>query len=77
MINSKKHKQKYTLNYEKTVFDLGGTTVEGKHKFLFKKRIRLFLPIVLVIVWCISSTVVYVYQFKHLFEKILKLLITL
>ena len=42
-----------------------------------KKKISIFLPIVLVIVWCTSSTAAYLYQFNHLFEKIWKLLVTL
>ena len=35
-----KDKHKYTLNYEKTVLALEGTTVDGKKKILFNKRIR-------------------------------------
>ena len=42
-----------------------------------KKKVSIFLPVVLVIVWCASSTVAYLYQFYHLFEKIWKMLVTL
>ena len=42
-----------------------------------KKKVSISLPVVLVIVWCAFSTVAYLYQFNHLFEKIWKLLVTL
>ncbi len=42
-----------------------------------KMKISISLPIVLVIVWCTSSTAAYLYQFNHLFEKIWNMLVTL
>ena len=42
-----------------------------------KKKNSISIPIVLVIVWCISTTTAYLYQFNHLFEKIWNLLVTL
>ena len=42
-----------------------------------KNKVSISLHVVLVIVWCTSSTVAYLYQFNHLFEKIWKLLVTL
>jgi len=42
-----------------------------------KKKGSISLPVVLVIVWCASSTAAYLYQFNHLFEKIWNLLVTL
>ena len=42
-----------------------------------KKKGNISLPVVLVIVWCASSTAAYLYQFNHLFEKIWKMLVTL
>ena len=42
-----------------------------------KKKGNIALPVVLVVVWCTSSTAAYLYQFNHLFEKIWNLLVTL
>ena len=42
-----------------------------------KKKYRISIPVILVIVWCTSSTAAYLYQFNHLFEKIWNLLVTL
>ena len=42
-----------------------------------KKKSRISIPVILVIVWCTSSTAAYLYQFNHLFEKIWQLLVTL
>ena len=42
-----------------------------------KNKVSISLHVVLVIVWCASSTAAYLYQFNHLFEKIWKLLVTL
>ena len=42
-----------------------------------KKKSRNSIPVILVIVWCTSSTAAYLYQFNHLFEKIWNLLVTL
>ena len=42
-----------------------------------KKKSRISIPVILVIVWCTCSTVAYLYQFNHLFEKIWNLLVTL
>ena len=51
--------------------------IEKTQKVSIKKKGRISLPVVLVIVWCASSTAAYLYQFNHLFEKIWKLLVTL
>ena len=42
-----------------------------------KKKSLISIPVILVVVWCTSSTVAYLYQFNHLFEKIWKLIVTL
>ena len=42
-----------------------------------KKKSRISIPVILVIVWCTSSTVAYLYQFNHLFEKIWNMLVKL
>ena len=42
-----------------------------------KKKSRISIPVILVIVWCTSSTAAYLYQFNHLFDKIWKLLVTM
>ena len=50
--------------------------IENIQKVSIKKN-SISIPIVLVIVWCTSSTAAYLYQFNHLFEKTWKLLVTL
>ena len=50
--------------------------IENIQKVSKKKKSRISIPVILVIVWCTSSTVAYLYQFNHLFEKIWKLLVT-
>jgi hypothetical protein len=42
-----------------------------------KNKVSISLHVVLVIVWCASSTAAYLFQFNNLFEKIWKLLMTL
>ncbi len=52
--------------------------IENIQKVLIKKKKhRISIPVILVIVWCTSSTAAYLYQFNHLFEKIWKLIVTL
>ena len=51
--------------------------IENIQKVSIKKKVSISLPVVLVIVWCASSTAAYLYQFNHLFEKIWNLLVTL
>ena len=52
--------------------------IENIQKVSIKKKMsRISIPVILVIVWCTSSTVAYLYQFNHLFEKIWNLLVTL
>jgi len=52
--------------------------IENIQKISLKKRkIGICLLDVLVIVWCASSTVAYLYQFNHLFENIWKILLRL
>ena len=50
---------------------------ENIQKVSIKNKVSISLHVVLVIVWCASSTAVYLYQFNHLFEKIWKLLVIL
>jgi len=51
--------------------------IEKIQKVSIKKKNSISIPIVLVIVWCTSSTAAYLYQFNHLFEKIWKLIVIL
>ena len=51
--------------------------IENIQKVSIKKKVSISLPVVLVIVWCASSTAAYLNQFNHLFEKIWNLLVTL